>query len=195
MSNVVIEGFGSGAGGGGALQVSSVTAALYTITVNMTDTVILTGDALQPSKWVIAGNYPMTVSNVSYGGSIITLTTTEGTQGASYNLLVPQGIVKSGNGTPCIGPFTFPFTGAGSVPTLLLASPIDARTLDIFFSEAVLETEAIIAGNYVISGGLSVTSSQKISDSIYRLTTTRQIPSVSYTITASNIHDLFENLI
>lgn len=196
--SIVTEGFGPDAGGGGALTILSTTGIEGGIEVLLSATGILTGDALVPSKWVVVGGgVALTVVSVSIIGSLITLTTNEATDGASYTLLVPQGIVDSGTGNPCTGGFVQPFTGAGTAPILSLARSIDARQVEVYFTEAVVEAEALLPANYVITGGggLSVFAVEKITDTIFQLTTSAQEVALLYTVTASNIHDLAGNLI
>jgi hypothetical protein len=82
-------------------------------------------------------------------------------------------------------------------PVLQIARAVDARVLEVVFSEDVNQSEAMNPLNYVITGagGLAVNSVSKLSASIYRLNTARQTVGASYNVTASNIHDLAGNLI
>lgn len=82
-------------------------------------------------------------------------------------------------------------------PTLALARSVDARLVEVIFSEDVVEAEALNPANYSITGGggLAVNSVVKLSASIYRLITARQTVGANYTVQASNIHDLAGNLI
>jgi hypothetical protein len=197
MSLIITEGLGI-EGGGGAFAILSVVPGIGQLSVNLSATGVLTGDSLIPSKWVVTGGgTPVAVVAVAIFGTLITLTTTEQTDGASYMLLVPQGIVDFTTSNPCIGPFTWAFTGVGSLPTLAFARAIDARLLEVIFSKAVVNSEAVDPANYMITGGggLTVSAGSKVTDTTYRLVTSRQDPGQLYTVTASNIHDLFGNLI
>ena len=82
-------------------------------------------------------------------------------------------------------------------PVLYFARPIDATTVDVTFSEPVVVSEATTPANYGITGGagLTVTTVTQISGTVFRLTTSPQVVGQSYLVTASNIHDLFGNLI
>lgn len=82
-------------------------------------------------------------------------------------------------------------------PTLVLARAVDARIVEVLFSEDVVESEALNPLNYLITGagGLAVNGVTKVSASIYRLVTARQTVAGAYTVQASNIHDLAGNLI
>lgn len=82
-------------------------------------------------------------------------------------------------------------------PTVLLARAVDARHVDVTFSEPVVASEALIPANYAITGGagLTVSAVQKLTSVAFRLTTSAQVAGFSYLLTASNIHDLAGNLI
>lgn len=82
-------------------------------------------------------------------------------------------------------------------PILLFARPVEATTVDLTFSEPVVVSEALVETNYVITGGagLTVTAVQQISGTVFRLTTSPQVPGQTYLVTASNIHDLNGNAI
>ncbi len=78
-------------------------------------------------------------------------------------------------------------------PTLIMAVSVEARKVRVMWSEPVVESQATIAANYVIPG-LTVVSSEVETSSIYMLTVSPQTPSTSYTVTASNIEDLYGNV-
>lgn len=82
-------------------------------------------------------------------------------------------------------------------PVIQMARAVDARVLEVVFSEDVVPAEALNPLNYSItgSGGLAVNGVTQLSGSIYRLSTARQTVGASYNVTASNIHDLAGNLI
>lgn len=82
-------------------------------------------------------------------------------------------------------------------PALAIARSVDARMVEVVFTENVVESEAMNPLNYLITGagGLAVNGVVKVSGSIYRLVTARQTVGASYSVQASNIHDLAGNLI
>lgn len=80
-------------------------------------------------------------------------------------------------------------------PTVFTIRSIDARTIEVTFSEAVQELTALNSNNYSINNGLSVTAVAKVSPSIYRLTTSQQTTGTSYLVTINNIKDLAGNVI
>lgn len=159
----------------------------------------ISGDAAVPANWIITGSgVPVTVTSVTTSGNDIVLGVTEQTQGASYQVTMPAGIsgISGVSYIALSGSFVANFTGTGIAPTILIAFPEnDAYKVDVIFSEAVVDTEALVAANYSINNGLQVYSVDKLSDSSYRLHTSQQTAGVVYTLIVSNIHDLKGNLI
>jgi hypothetical protein len=93
------------------------------------------------------------------------------------------------------GSFAIPFIAVAQPPTIIAAEPLDGTHLRVIFSESVMDVDALIAANYVITGGggLTVSAVVKESDRFYVLTTSEQIPGQSYTITVNNIRDQKQN--
>lgn len=93
------------------------------------------------------------------------------------------------------GDFTIPFVSVAQAPTIIAAEAIDGNTLRVIFSESVLDADALIPTNYVITGGggLTVSAVVKETDRFYVLTTSDQTPGVTYTVTVSNVRDLKQN--
>lgn len=93
-------------------------------------------------------------------------------------------------------PATYVWTAmADAVAPTITAQSLDAYHVRVIFSEEVVAAEALVASNYTFTGGLSSISVVKESPSVYIVTTSAQSPTSSYTVTASNIHDLAGNLI
>lgn len=202
VSFIITEGLGPVAAGasGVNLQIVSVTANPTSIAIVFTDNIIVAAEASVPSNWTITptgGAGPITVIGISYGAATITLTTTEGKIGGSYFLNIPFGIVRLADGAPLIPPYSQAFTGNGVVPIVSQIITLnDARRFDVSFSEAVVESEALVTTNYVISPTLTVSNVTKVSDNRYTITTLEaQTPAQSYLVTVSNIHDLAGNSI
>jgi hypothetical protein len=80
-------------------------------------------------------------------------------------------------------------------PYIASCQSVDARTLDVIFSEVVVESEALVISNYIITPTLTVSAIQKLDSVSYRLTTSKQTELLPYTITAIGIHDLNGNLV
>ena len=111
---------------------------------------------------------------------------------------ITRGMGDQGDGFPSALIISRGFDTASPSPVFLdSAYAPEARIVEVIFSVPVLADEATNPANYLITGagGLSVFSGVKITDNIYRLTTSKQTPGQIYTIRASGIHDFFMNLI
>lgn len=91
--------------------------------------------------------------------------------------------------------YTWGVVSETTPPTLLFARAVDARTVDVTFSEPVVASEALLVANYAINNGLTVESVTQLTADSFRLRTSLQTAGTSYLVTASNIHDLAGNLI
>lgn len=80
-------------------------------------------------------------------------------------------------------------------PTIAMVDVLDSVTIRIFFSEAVVESEASNLANYSFDNGLQAIEITRENGFTYLMTTSTQTAGQSYTITASNIHDVNGNLI
>lgn len=80
-------------------------------------------------------------------------------------------------------------------PFLVLVRGVDARTLEIWLSEPVVESEITNPANFAVvgPGSVSVLSVEKLAGQSYRLKTTEQARNASYTLQISNVHDLAGN--
>jgi hypothetical protein len=199
VSFVITEGLGPAATGisGTNLQISSLVAGLGTLTITLTDPAFVAGDASVFSHWLITGPTSMSVTGMSAVSNTISLTTTEALNGGAYTLSIPIGIVRQADAVPLIPPYTQAFTGVGAAPTVAMAIVSnDARSFDVLFSESVLDTEAVIPANYVITPTLTVQSVTKVSDNRYTIKTVEaQLPGQLYLVTVSGVHDLAGNII
>lgn len=200
MSNnlIVTQGLGS-AGGAIALSVLSFTPNPGSLVIVFSDLVSLTGDAASSANWSITpgiGLNPITINSVSVVGNTVTVNTSEHQTG-SYTLNYPQGIVSYLDGSPFVGPFTHVYSNVGVIPFLTMVRGVDARALDVVFSEAVNLQDALTPSNYTITGPstVTVTSVEKQTDQAFRLNTTVQVRNGSYVLQASNIRDLAGNAI
>lgn len=91
--------------------------------------------------------------------------------------------------------YTWNAVNDAAPPTIQSASSVDAFTVRVIFSEDVLAEEALDASNYTFTGGLTAVSVSQESPAVYLVVTSAQTPAMSYTVTATNIHDLAGNLI
>jgi hypothetical protein len=199
--SLVTLGLGDTSGGGGTpISISSVVGASNLATVNCAGaTPVLIGGALDKSNWVITNNSSgdhLMVGTVTVVGDTIELITSEQVNGATYIVNIPTtGIISLTDGTACIGPFTPTFTGVGTNPAILMIQSVDARHVNVLFNVPVNNLDALNTNNYVGDNGLTITASTKLSDSIFQLTTSRQVVGTAYTITASNIRDFSGNYV
>ncbi len=182
------------------LTIDSITINPTSIIITFSDDISLAGDATIPGNWVITpsgGAVAVTVIGLSVVGADLTLTTTEATIGGSYSLGIPIGVYRTIDGYPLLPPYAQAYTGEGTAPTVSQIVVLnDARTFDVVFSESVLTAEALLKANYGVSPLLTVDTVTKVQDNRYTITTLEaQIPGQLYTVTVSNVHDLYGNLI
>lgn len=185
-----------GGGATPAFVLNSITPAHKQITLVFSNNVAVSGPALEPAQWIITSlgsGVAGTVMAVQPSSAQIILTTNELTNGQSYKLTIPQqGLIDTSN-NEFDGNYNPTFNAVGVTPSVVMARSIDARSIDVYFSEAVNETDALTASKYSIDNGLSVVSVSKITDLVYRLTTTKQTIGATYNVTASGIRDLANN--
>lgn len=195
MPLVITKGYGAG-GSAALLLVTAVTGGILEVRITFNAAPVLVGFATDPANWIITGPDTVTVSAVTTDGNDVVLTTTEQTTGATYTVTIPPSIANT-DGVIYVGTNSFNFTGVGDPPFVAMAAGIDGFHVKVIFSEPVVESEALVPSNYVItgSGGLTVSDVEKETDLVYILTTSLQTVGASYTLTVSNIHDLYGNLI
>jgi hypothetical protein len=150
-----------------------------------------------PSNWTIANinllSTPITVNSLGVSGNVVTLHTTEGKGGDSYNLTVPLTGLQSTTSVPYSGSAVLNFTANALSPVASFAQAIDARHVRIVFSEPVVGADATNIGNYSITNSLNVISVQQESSTSYVLYTSQQTSGTSYSITVYNVRDLAGN--
>lgn len=188
-------------GSGTGPTLLSVTPYGDRLELTFSSNIVLSGAALLPAQWTVTTATPgaatPTVTAVSVVGATVTLYITECTSGATYFLHIPTTGIADFSATPFGGPWLQSFVGVGVVPFVALASANDALHAKVVFSEAVVSSEALVPTNYIITGGagLTVYAVTKETDLVYTLTTSLQVVGQSYTVTVSNIHDMYGNLI
>lgn len=175
-----------------------VSAAVFVDHINLTfdKNVSLSSLAAIASNWVITGNPgtgPITVSSLSVSGAVVRLNINESQDGGAYILNFPSAGIQSTGGDIYLGPFTYNFTCVGVPPYIANAISLDSFTVRVFFSEAVVQADAIDPANYGVVPPLTIYSVTPETASIYVLTTSQQTPGQNYDLTASNIRDLHNN--
>lgn len=173
-----------------AFLVTGVFPDVNRITVDLTAAFTASGPALIPASYVVTtppGSKVVTVTGVSVVGSTLVLVTTPQSDGASYILNMPAVGLVDLNANPFNGPFANAFTGVGLGLAILVAYSVDVVTLDVVFNQPVQDTTALNPANYSISPTLTVSKSTKVSDAVYRLTTSDQTRDQVYTVTTSGV--------
>jgi hypothetical protein len=187
MAGLITQGLGGNDGAGGVIgfQVTSAIGGANTITLNFTDgfpPTSVTGPSAVPANWTIAptdGGDPVQVTAIAISGVTVVLTTTNQSGGKVYELTIPVGIMS--NGTAMLGPFIATFTGVATTPSFLNAISIEAHVLDLYFS-AVPDAGLVMNPAKYSIPGLSVSQVAKVSDTVYRLTTSQQGIGTTYTV-------------
>lgn len=194
---MITEGLG---GSSGALTYIAVTPDAESVSIEFSDTIALAGTSEEVSSWSVdegVGAAPVNVLAVTLSGDgrTVTLTTTEHQVGGEYTLVFPRDIVSDADGTLFSGPYTHDYLGVGELPFITMVKGVDARAIDIVFSEAVLEADALDPANYTVIGpnSVTVTSVAKQTSQSFRLYTTPQDRNESYTIEVRNVRDLANN--
>lgn len=182
-----------------ALQVLAVQSFGDYLVVAFNRDIVVDGPGLLPGSWTVtlvspAGAVPVTVTEViPLGANQLRLNVNEQTLAALYRLNVPYAGLVDTLGNVVNAPYSATFFGYGFSPTVLMARAVDARILEIIFSENVVESDALDITNYSITPSVSVLRAEKVVDSIYRLHTTHQIELAPYQVDIENIRDLANN--
>lgn len=196
--SLVTDGFGDYPGNGPAVAfiLTGVVVAAQQLTLNLNATPLVSGPAVNPAAYTVVPNgngVPVQVTSVQVSGNTVVLGTTAMTIGAAYTLVIPSVGLISADGRQFNGTFTPGFTGAGVAPFLVQAASVDARTLQVVYSEPVNASDATNPANYSIVPPLAVTAVSRVTSLVYVLTTARQARGQVYTVTASNVRDLANN--
>lgn len=201
---LITGGYGEPGSGGNPCNVFNlVSLSVYQTHLDLlfSTNIELSPFAANPANWSIVpisiGAHPMTITGVSVAGPTVTLTVTEGTGGDLYTLNIPLvGITDTTMAlNPYPGPYAQNFYAVATGPAISLAYAPDGINVRVIFNVPVVMAEAAIAANYVItgSGGLTVTAATVETANSVLLTTSLQTPGASYTLTVSNIHDIYGN--
>jgi len=199
MSLLVTKGLGMEPGASSPLTGLSATytASTNNLDIQLSSAAVLAGPALVPSSWSITstGNPSLTVNSISLisSNTIIRLNVSEA-RTATYLIQLPIGITQTSDGTSYTTPNPITCNATGTGPVVLLGSSIDAITMDIVFDRPVNQSDASTAANYTSNNGLTISAAVRVTDSVYRLTTSRQVPGTTYTLTIVGIHDAAGNL-
>lgn len=187
MAGLITEGLGEAASGATTGFVAdTATGGPDSVTITFavgfppTD---LTGPSAVAGNWSITDGVTLAVLAVNIVGSTLVLTTGHQLAGHPYTLTIPSGMLSNGNGF--LGPYTLGFTGVATVPTLLFARSVDEFFVDATFDFAPDPATALDTSHWSLTGGLTVVTVTKVTDTTYRVQTTAQAPGTSYTISFS----------
>lgn len=175
-----------------AFSALGVTPGLEYVDIVLSNDFTISGPAADVAYYSINpldGGEPVTLLSLEVIANRLRIHTTDFTENKLYEVNLPFIGMVDIYYNPFQGPFSWEFTGVGEIPFLVFARSVDATTLDVFFSENVNNDDATTAANYSISPFLSVYSVVKITDSQYRLTTSRQEGGQVYDITVNNVRD------
>lgn len=191
-------GYGGGAPGGGFLLTSVIPSSTYIDLAFTFALAQISGPAVDPTQYTITplnGGNAVTILSAALVGGNVRLTTTEFTNGKTYRVTLPYASFNDGNSDIFQGPFFMDFVAVGVAPTVVMIRAVDARIMEVVFSEPVVDAEALTPTNYTSDGGLTISAVTKVTDVIYRLTTSRQNRDQVYNVTVSNVHDRAGNLV
>jgi hypothetical protein len=179
-----------------ALTVLDVTNFGTYLIATFSNELVVSGPGLDPEEYVFTGPTEIEATSIQVvaPGHLLRINITEQQAGGAYTVTLPSQGIMDVNSNVINGPFTSPFTGIGIPTTVQIAKSIDERTLEIVFSEAVLEEDAIIPSKYTVTPNVTVLKAEKITDFHYRLTTTPQDINATYSVSISGIRDIHGNL-
>ncbi|MBL7057830.1 carboxypeptidase regulatory-like domain-containing protein [Patescibacteria group bacterium] len=110
--------------------------------------------------------------------------------------IVPGGVILSDDGAEPLSTITSSAITIDSIqPTVEDANLVNPISVDVKFSEAVKEILAKNASNYTFNNEIAIHQVDKISDNVYRIISSKVIPTEDTTLTISpNITDIAGNL-
>ncbi len=168
-----------------------ITAYKDHLDIQFSTNVVLSGPALDTSNWYITVSGPGRDVNIGtvavISADTVRVTVTAQTLDANYTLHFPTLGITSDVFGIFTGLYGLEFEGVPTIVTVQMVRTIDARTVEVLFGIPVDKTTASDPLNYSVNNGLEVTASVRVTDTRYRLTTTRQTNDVIYTFVASNI--------
>lgn len=118
--------------------------------------------------------------------SFVEIDVNEMTDGAIYTVAIVGALVGKNGDPPAFNPT--PFAGMGDNPDLFLVLAVDKNTVQVQFTEPMLDNAAIRnLNNYSFDGGLSILSIEAVEGSRVTLATSDQAPGALYNLTVRGI--------
>jgi len=159
------------------------------------------------------GGWPAGSSNPYYRAELATGTTADCHSLGQFKLAVGSAAIGYGDATYAptydiegntrgggdgieAGCYEFQYGADTTAPTLVSVTVQDATTIDLLFSEDVVETDAETTGNYALDNSETISSATlQTDDRTVRLVTSTLDEGTQYTLTVNNINDLSSNTI
>lgn len=172
----------------GSITVVSATS----IKLNLVDSVV------SDATWTDAGNFTITPPGgavavtvasaaITDAGMSITLTTSEHTNGALYNVAW-AGVTSVADGND-------DYTGTSTLPVVSSAAMTAGKVIRVTFSKSMTNNAALTtAGNYLISG-MTVASVARVDATRVDVTLTQRIPAANSTISVNGPQDTALNAV
>lgn len=162
---------------------------------------VVFNEELDPISAESAENYSIspelnvTGAALQADGKTVRLTVEMQTRGTEYSVTANN--IGDISGNVMVEAGTALFTGADTTPPAVVsAAPVTDKTVDVRFSEPVDASTAQTTGSYVITPELAVTEAVLQADGqTVRLTTATQNSGTVYTVTATGVRDLADNVI
>lgn len=150
-----------------------------------------------PSRWSVVNSNgdSLRILNISVTINTVSIITDEQKNGETYTITVPNTGIIDNNNLSLQAPFTKTFTGVGKTPKIAYLRNIDEETVEVGFDSAMNTADALTLSNYSFTNSITPISASQVSQSIYRIKTTKFNPNSSYTLTISNVRDLVGNSI
>ncbi len=187
MGLLVTRGLGE-VGNAAYLSLISATNMETYILLTFSADVAISGPAADYRNWQI--DQGLVVTSISVVDNTILLGVGPQLSGLTYTITLPTVGITATDFQAFIGPFLITFLAFNVAPFIVMTRQIDARHIEVIFSEAVNENDAQDPTNYSISDGIETKTATKVSPYVYVLKTSKQLPGVSHTVTATNIRDL-----
>jgi hypothetical protein len=132
-------------------------------------------------QWQVGGVNIPDATNITYS-----FTATAADNNKAYRV-----VINAINGqTVTSNPATLTVTTDTTAPTIVSAGSFHAKNgIQLIFSEPMSATGLTTAGNYAVSGGVTVSGVDVVSDRSVFLRTSALTSGTSYTVTASNLRD------
>ncbi|MCL4439238.1 MAG: Ig-like domain-containing protein [Firmicutes bacterium] len=175
--------------------ISATPVSDNTVNIKFSESVDL-ATAQNVANYSISPSLAVTSAVLQADLQTVQLTTANQTYGTNYTVTaanvkdIAGNVISSGNSAAFTGIDTTP-------PSVVSATPVTDKTVNVLFSEAVDSATAQNPANYAIAPGLTVASAALQADqkTVLLTTTTAQTKGTSYTVTVTGVKDTHNNAI